>query len=74
MLEVVKNGSNSSLFLGGFIFLYFPQGWNVVSLPECQSQGQKPHKATVGFPKLAKVSQVPTKEHRFLPGNVIPNP
>lgn len=39
-----------------------------------ESQGQKPHEASLGFSELAKISQATTKKHRFLSGEVIPYP
>lgn len=39
-----------------------------------ESHGQNHHEATLGFPKLAQISQAPTEKHNFLTGGVTPYP
>lgn len=39
-----------------------------------ESHGQNPHEATLGFPKLAQISQAPTEKHNFLTGGATPYP
>lgn len=68
-------GIMTSLSLRGLIFVYFPQGMECSDSPWMpESHGQNPHEATLGFPKLAQISQAPTEKHNFLTGGATPYP